>query len=380
MRTPELEPVKVAGRKKPWRLNIPASLSPDGKRQQLFFRSEEKAKQHVAGIRDGHKTHGAMIGSLNHHQISEAVRAVDLLRPHGIGLLDAVRAFVADHERRTASKTFGEVWIAFLASKERSEDYLASLRHTKAKVEHLMDSPVVDLRPDDLEAALNGLPPSTRDLRINRLRSVLAYAIRKGWITENPADRLDMSGKKPHEVAVYAAADIQRLLDACRVTDAEFLPFLAVCAFTGLRPENEAFSIKWSDIHLDAPEPHLVVRADTSKTRERRTVDLSENAVAWLRLAKSKTGRVFPFSASTLARKRSDLMQKVNEATDATKLQWLKDGLRHTFASAHMAKFGDATKTMLAMGHKDLKMIWKNYYRHMTAEEAEKFWGIVPKG
>jgi integrase len=178
---------------------------------------------------------------------------------------------------------------------------------------------------------------------------------------------------------VYAAADIQRLLDACRVTDAEFLPFLAVCAFTGLRPENEAFNLHWSDVHLDDSTPHLVVRANTSKTRERRTVDLSENAVAWLRLAKSKTGRVFPFSASTLARKRSDLMQKVNETPDATKLQWLKDGLRHTFASAHMTKFGDATKLMLAMGHKDLKMIWKNYYRHMTAEESEKFWAIVPR-
>jgi integrase len=72
-------------------------------------------------------------------------------------------------------------------------------------------------------------------------------------------------------------------------------------------------------------------------------------------------------------------MQKVNETPDATKLRWLKDGLRHTFASAHMAKFGDATKLMLAMGHKDLKMIWKNYYRHMTTEEADKFWGIVPR-
>ncbi len=97
-----------------------------------------------------------------------------------------------------------------------------------------------------------------------------------------------------------------------------------------------------------------MVRADTSKTRERRTVDLSANAVAWLRAVRPKdaAGRVFPFSASTLARKRADLVEKAN-------VTWLKDGFRHTFASAHMAKHGDATKTMLALGQKDLKMIWQ---------------------
>ena len=80
---------------------------------------------------------------------------------------------------------------------------------------------------------------------------------------------------------------------------------------------------------------------------------------------------MFPFSESTLSRKRADLVEKSG-------VRWLKDGLRHTFASAHMAKHSDATKLMLAMGHKDLKMIWKNYYRHMTEPEAEKFWSIVP--
>jgi integrase len=87
---------------------------------------------------------------------------------------------------------------------------------------------------------------------------------------------------------------------------------------------------------------------------------------------KDAAGRVFPFSASTLARKRADLVEKAN-------VTWLKDGFRHTFASAHMAKHGDATKTMLALGQKDLKMIWRHYYRHMTAEETEKFWAMMPK-
>jgi integrase len=373
MRPISLQPVKVEGRNQPWRLNVPASLSTDGKRQQLFFETKGDAINHAGLLRRGHQSYGNLLQELTHHELSEAVRAFELLRPVGIGLLDAITSFLSDHERRTASKTLGEVWAAFLSSKARSEDYLASMRHTKVKVEHLMELPVIDIRPEALEAALKGVKPSTRDLRINRIRSVLNYAVHKGWLSDNPAERLDLSGRKTHEVAVYSAADVEKLLTTCRTNDAEFLPYVAVCAFAGLRPENEAFSLRWSDVHLDGDAPHVVVRADTSKTRERRTVDLSTNAVAWLRLAKSKTGGVFPFSESTLARKREDLVEKSG-------VKWLKDGLRHTYASAHMAEHGDATKTMLALGHKDLKMIWKNYYRHVSPEEATKFWAIMPKG
>ena len=373
MRTPNLEPVKVPGRNRPWRLNIPPSLSNDGKRQQLFFKTKDAAEKHAEGLEKGRKTYGDLILALDHHQISQAVRAWELLRPTGIGLLEAVNGFLADHARRSASKTLRDTWAAFLASKRRSDDYLDSLRHTKSLVEHLMARAIVDIQAEDLEAALNGLRDSTKDLRINRLRTVFNYAIRKGWLTTNPASRLDLAGSRASEIAIYSAENIEKILTAVRTNDLEFAPFVVVCTFAGLRPENEAFSIKWSDIHLDAEQPHLIVRADTSKTRERRSVDLSDNAVAWLRTVwpKEHSGRVFPFSESTLARKRADLVEK-------TGIRWLKDGLRHTFASAHMAKHSDATKLMLAMGHKDLKMIWKNYYRHMTAEEADKFWAISP--
>jgi len=375
MRTPDLEPVKVEGRKRPWRLNVPASMAQDGKRQQLFFETKDDAAHHALTLQFGQKSFGDLIYKLKPHQLAECVKAYELLEPVGVGLLVAVNGFLADHARRTASKSLGEVWSSFLASRKRlSADYLASLAHTKAKVEHLMATPVVDVAADDVEAALTGSAPATRDLRINRLRTVLNHAVKKGWLQSNPADRLDLSGIKKGEVSIYTVDQVTKILGWARANDLEFAPFIVVCCFSGLRPENEAFSIKWADIHLDAPEPHLIVRADTSKTRERRTVDLSTNAVAWLRAVRPKNaaGRVFPFSASTLARKRADLVEKAN-------VTWLKDGFRHTFASAHMAKHGDATKTMLALGQKDLKMIWRHYYRHMTAEEAEKFWVVVPK-
>ena len=52
----------------------------------------------------------------------------------------------------------------------------------------------VRLRADDLDAALIGTAPATRDLRINRLRTVLNHAVKKGWLQSNPGDRLDLSG------------------------------------------------------------------------------------------------------------------------------------------------------------------------------------------
>ena len=117
--------------------------------------------------------------------------------------------------------------------------------------------------------------------------------------------------------------------------DADSPSSVVACRFAGPRPQNEASSIKWADIHLDAPEPHLVVRADTSKTRERWTVDLSENAVAWLRavLRKDAAGRVFLFSASTLARKRADLVERAN-------VTWLRMALGTRRFCAHGEAWG----------------------------------------
>lgn len=373
------EPVQTASGS--WRLNVPPTVSPTGKRQQLFFPTEEAARDEASRLRDTRRTFGSLLTQVDPHELSEAVKALELLRPHGIGLLTAVTEFLADHTRRQQSRTLAQAFDAYEATGAHwSRDYRKEVEHTRAAMADLIDRPLPDIEAGVLEAALSRYAPSTRDARIRRLRSVFNEAVRQGWCAANPADRLNFACRRRDEVRIYAVADVQNLLERALATDRVMLPFLAICAFCGLRPENEAANLIWSDVHLDDDKPQIVVRPETSKTRRRRFVDISDNCIAWLKASgASRSGRVMPYSPATLKRHRDKLLAADKEKQWG-ELEWINDGLRHTYCSAYLTKHESVDRLLMQTGHSDPKVLWRHYYRVMTKADAEKYWGIEPKG
>jgi hypothetical protein len=109
------------------------------------------------------------LAPLGEHDLSEAVRALELLRPHGIALLDAVRDFLAYREYRATSVTFGTAWEAFLGLRQHSSKYAQELRQVKDKVKHLLDKPICDLSEKDFERSLS-TSMHARNAQIRRLR------------------------------------------------------------------------------------------------------------------------------------------------------------------------------------------------------------------
>jgi integrase len=284
-----------------------------------------------------------------------------------------VKAFIADRQKRMQSRTFGQVFDSFEALRpNRSHDYLKEIEHTRANVRHLLDRSIIDIQPGDLESALAQYAPSTRDARIRRLRSVFNEAVRQGWVSSNPADKLNIIGARHDEVRIYAVEEVARMLSTALEQDKPLIPFLAIAAFCGLRPENELFNLRWQDVHIDDPNPQIVIRPETSKTRRRRFVDISANCIEWVRASTVNTqGRVVPFSASTLTRKRQALCEDLA-------LDWIPDGFRHTYCSAHLAKHGDVNKLLIQTGHSNPGMLWRHYYRVMPSGDADKYWQIFP--
>jgi integrase len=377
---PSFKAKKVEGRKSPWRVYIPPTLSPNGRAANVWGKSKETAESRAYEYMAARRSHGDLIAAITPHQLAEAVKAIELLKPHGIGLLEAVASFLADREKRAASKTFRAAFDAFEARTGRSKDYNDSVRHTRAKVQHLLDKKIVDVSVGDLENALKGLSPSVHNLRVNRLRTVFGSAVKKGWLESNPADRLELiKSKKKDEVEIYHAADVKRLLDDALKNDKELVPFLVVAAFCGLRPEREAFNLEWKDIHLDDKSPEVLVRPELSKTRRKRNVPLSDNAIEWLKAAGvKKSGRICDFSDTTLIRKRAKNHERT-ASEDQAAVKVVKDGLRHAFCSAHLVEHDNITKSLLASGHTDSKVFWGHYYRAMSKEEAAEYWTIKPE-
>jgi hypothetical protein len=64
---------------------------------------------------------------------------------------------------------------------------------------------------------------------------------------------------------------------------------------------------------------------------------------------------------------------------EAKEVKWTHNAMRHSYASHHLAKYGDAVKTAFALGHQhDTGMLFEHYRALTTTEEAEKYWGIRP--
>lgn len=85
------------------------------------------------------------------------------------------------------------------------------------------------------------------------LQSVVRFAIRNGWIVENPVDKLE-AGERPRPVRrrqrVLGREEIARLLAACAP---RYRPLIATGLYTGLRI-SELLGLIWDDIDLAAGE------------------------------------------------------------------------------------------------------------------------------
>jgi integrase len=371
------EPVQVGNR---FRLNVPPSVSPTGRRQQLFFKTQWEAEAEADRLKGLRLTFGELLTKIDPHELSEAVKALELLRPHNVSLLECVASFLADRKRRSESHTLAEAFDAYKATRgDWSKKYAGEIYYCRRSVTDLLDVPLSDITTQDIETELAGIAPSNRNAKIKRLRSVFKEAVRQGWITSSPADRLNLTVRKVQEVRTYAVGDVQAMLQRALDTDRMLVPFLAIGAFCGLRPENELANLLWEDCHLDDEKPQIVIRPETSKTRRRRFVDVSPNCIAWIQATGvQRVGKVFPASPKTLQRKRIALCA-ANQEKEWKAITWIPDGLRHTFCSAYLTKHESVDRLLLQTGHSDPAILWRHYYRSMTKADSKAFWEIRPK-
>jgi len=57
---------------------------------------------------------------------------------------------------------------------------------------------------------------------------------------------------------------------------------------------------------------------------------------------------------------------------------WPANGLRHSFASYHLAAFRDPRELALEMGHTRSEITFRHYRELVRPAEAERFWKIAP--
>jgi len=199
-----------------------------------------------------------------------------------------------------------------------------------------------------------------------RISSLFAYGVKRGHLDHNPFSAIDPVKSVDKTPEIFTPDQLQLILEKSR---AEALPCLAIGAFAGLRTA-ELLRLEWEEV--DLRRGHINVPASKSKSSRRRLIMMSPNLRSWLEPYAASKGRLWTKSETAYY----DATESARIAAGLSK--WPKNGLRHSFASYHLAKHQDAPRLALDMGHVTPHMIFNHYREIVTPEEAERYWNIFP--
>ncbi len=224
---------------------------------------------------------------------------------------------------------------------------------------------VAEIKTQEVDEWLRGLAvaPVTRNNFRRVLGVMFGFATGRGYASHNAAAAAAKAKQIDSEVGILTVPQTAKLLESA---SAALVPFIAIGAFAGLRPE-ELTRLSWDEIDLEA---NLIeVKARKSKTARRRHIKIQPNLVKWLMGHAKATGQVAP----TNLRKEIKIARERAGISD-----WPNNALRHGFASYHLAKFRDAAALALEMGHTDSDMLFAHYRQLVKPRDAARYWNIVP--
>lgn len=275
-------------------------------------------------------------------------------------LTEAVDDYIAtrtrDHERQILSKRM----LGALTFE---------LGHLK---KHFPIGPVSQCNIDNLTAYLERGKPQLKTYNNRRglISTFFKFACQKGWAAGNPVERTPyyrINHRRGSAVTITAekAADLMEYIETH--LDGELVPYFAICLFAGVRPcvrYGEITKLQPESVRLDTGV--IRIEPEVSKVRMPRNVIIQPNLAAWL--------RAYPLSEFMIVPPDSTN----NRRPIFARFGLTHDVLRHTFISMFVAKFRSMGEAALQAGNSE-SIIRKHYLDLKSKEEAERFFGILPK-
>ena len=356
-----------------WQVDFGTS---EGRRIQRSFNTKQEAKNSV----DSHleerrlenidtRNRRVAVFDLTDRQRIDVVGALDLL-PRNATLTDAVR-FYADHvEPEGGPKTVSALLDDYLKDKERANRREATIKEIRSRIgrfaEEFGASPVHAITTRDIESWMDRheYKKITRDNYRRQFVGFFNFAVKRGHVQTNPAsviDKVTIDEKLPE---IFTPAETRRLLYAAQEHAPRMIPYFAIGLFAGLRP-SEIEQQNWREVDLG--NRRIRVRPEVAKKRRQRLVDISDNLVEWLAPYVKESG---PMEFG-----RYDYDKVRREAA----VEWSNDIMRHSYGSYHLARFEDAAKTSLQMGHTRSDVLFNHYRDIVTREDAATYWSITPR-
>jgi integrase len=311
-------------------------------------------------------------------QRAEFLECSKLLEPFGATLRDATQFYLPHLQATTRSSTVKDTVEEMLKIQKAagaSSRHLANLRSRlrqfssafgEKHIAHITVQEIDDwLLTSHNRKTGKPLSPTTRNNFRRVLVSLFNFALNRGYCLGNPANKTAKAKAIDKAPPILTVDQLSRLLTHA---NADLIPFLTIGAFAGLR-RSEVERLDWNRIDLDARL--IEVPAAIAKGRRRRHVQILPNLMAWLLPHVKPEGRVTPTNYKKL----------LKEARDAARIiEWPQNGLRHSYASYHLANFKNAESLAIEMGHRGTDILFRHYRELVKPAAAATYWQIMPAG
>ena len=329
------------------------ALKLTGQQKQIYVEAERA----IAGT-------GLPLHSVAH----EFARAFNILG--GANIVEAARYFKKHVDPDLPPVLVADAVAKFYQAKQAegmSAMYLKDIRTLLGHFGSQFQCPLSSFQPDDLRQYLNGMKIGlvAKENRRRMLVVLFNFAKANGWLRANEETAADALGTykiKQREVEIYTPAEISRLLNAA---EPDFLPYLALIAFGGVRREELHKGLKWDAINFDRGT--ITVPAAIAKTGRKRRIVMTENLLQWLAPYRVKSGPIFNIDP----RKR---MAKVAKASG---VKWKRNAMRHSFGSYRMEQTKNEGQVALEMGNSP-KVVKDHYFEIVDERAARDYWSLKP--
>jgi len=344
-----------------------------GKRKRRTLSTLEEAKGYAERMKVELANQGIEAFNLSREERIDARKAIDLMGGRA-SLVDAARYWSEAHKAPGREILVAELLKEYLESKRKLNRRPQTIYEIENKLGvYFRRGQITYLHEITRDQILDWLDEHTstpvgRNKTRRLIHGFLNYALKSGLIEINPAAAIENATVDDKLPEAYSVDETQRLLARSIEAYPDIVAHLAVGFFAGLRP-SEIIKLNWSSVSFE--NGTILVRPETAKKRRTRHVEISDNLRVWLQPQSKEEGPLSP-PDSTFRKWRN----KLNKDTGIT---WIFDGLRHSFATYHLALHEDAAKTAHQLGHtQNVDLLYNNYRSLATKQDAERYWGLYP--
>jgi hypothetical protein len=399
-----MKPFKINNTKWPWRIMVPAKFCADKKRKTKYCKTEKDALAFCRKAKEPGWTFDGFLPPVS--KTKEDEWNVALRRFHELYGGDVGKAFAA-HDRlhklaklksatvREAIEDFQtwrqtQVGIKWEQSTVTENGYHLNKLILGWGSNQLSDLTTVALR-EFFDEVKGDRPTIYKSISV-----FFVWAVKRNYLAENPLAPIEKK-KEIGEFGVndepYPVPTFRRMLRIAAGLDPvgpgaeptrdfiELGRWFVLSGFLGLRSceakrENrKAEAIRWTDLHWNAEVPYVEVRDEVAKSTKRKndarnieTPHYLEAAKAWLDYMGPNEG---PYIVRWTKRQIQELKRRF---TKATKIKFIENGFRNSFATYALTYNGLQGVGKLALEMGNSEDICKRHYVKNIAPGSGRAW------